>query len=158
MSPPLGYFLTWTCYGTWLHGDPRGSVNRHFNEVGYETLRPNAALQHHEAAQASGPPVHLDNASRAVIERAIRDHCAFRHWCLHAVNVRTNHAHVVVTCPCETPPDQVLVQFKSWATRRLREAGLFAQEADIWTKGGSKRWLNDGESLARAVDYVLNQQ
>ena len=27
MPAPLAYFLTWTCYGIWLHGDERGSVD-----------------------------------------------------------------------------------------------------------------------------------
>src|SRR3990172_10721 len=26
MSEPIAYFLTWTSYGTWLSGDPRGWV------------------------------------------------------------------------------------------------------------------------------------
>lgn len=25
---PLAYFITWRTYGTWLHGDERGSVQR----------------------------------------------------------------------------------------------------------------------------------
>ena len=28
MSDPLAYFITFTCYGNWLHGDERGSVDR----------------------------------------------------------------------------------------------------------------------------------
>ncbi len=28
MSEPLAYLLTWTCYGTWLHGDRRGGGRR----------------------------------------------------------------------------------------------------------------------------------
>jgi hypothetical protein len=26
MDDPIGYFLTWVTYGTWLPGDPRGWV------------------------------------------------------------------------------------------------------------------------------------
>ena len=28
---PLGYLITFRCYGTWLHGDERGSTNRYHN-------------------------------------------------------------------------------------------------------------------------------
>jgi len=28
---PLGYLITFRCYGTWLHGDERGSTERYHN-------------------------------------------------------------------------------------------------------------------------------
>jgi hypothetical protein len=28
---PLGYLITFRCYGTWLHGDDRGSIDRKAN-------------------------------------------------------------------------------------------------------------------------------
>ncbi|MGH9840991.1 MAG: hypothetical protein ACREEM_19730 [Blastocatellia bacterium] len=28
---PLAYLITFRCYGTWLHGDERGSVDRDHN-------------------------------------------------------------------------------------------------------------------------------
>jgi hypothetical protein len=28
---PLAYLITFRCYGTWLHGDSRGSVDRFHN-------------------------------------------------------------------------------------------------------------------------------
>lgn len=31
---PLGYFLTFATYGSWLHGDVRDSKDRHHNAVG----------------------------------------------------------------------------------------------------------------------------
>ena len=30
----LAYFITFRCYGTWLHGDERGSVDRFHNIYG----------------------------------------------------------------------------------------------------------------------------
>jgi hypothetical protein len=29
---PLAYLITFRCYGTWLHGDERGSVDRFRNQ------------------------------------------------------------------------------------------------------------------------------
>jgi hypothetical protein len=31
---PLAYFFTFRAYGTWLHGDERGSVDRFHNQYG----------------------------------------------------------------------------------------------------------------------------
>jgi hypothetical protein len=32
-SDPLAYFITWTCYGTWLPGDDRGWTKWHKGEI-----------------------------------------------------------------------------------------------------------------------------
>ena len=36
---PLAYFITFRAYGTWLHGDERGSVDRLHNTFGSPSLR-----------------------------------------------------------------------------------------------------------------------
>ncbi|MBX3388092.1 MAG: hypothetical protein KF691_01410 [Phycisphaeraceae bacterium] len=36
-----GYLLTWHTYGTWLHGDDRGSVNKIQNVPGTPYVAPN---------------------------------------------------------------------------------------------------------------------
>jgi hypothetical protein len=40
MDTPLAYFITFTCHGTWLHGDERGSVDRGHNAPGTPFLPP----------------------------------------------------------------------------------------------------------------------
>ena len=35
---PLGFLITFRCYGTWLHGDERGSIDRGHNSPGEEPL------------------------------------------------------------------------------------------------------------------------
>jgi hypothetical protein len=57
-----------------------------------------------------------------------------------------------------TTPDAALEQLKSWGTRRLRSAGLFQPDTDIWTSGGSKRYLWTEASLRRAILYVAEGQ
>lgn len=49
-------------------------------------------------------------------------------------------------------------QFKAWATRRLREAGLLGKEAPAWAEHGSTRYVWTDEDLFEAVDYVMNRQ
>ena len=39
-SYPLAYLLTFTCYGTRLHGDTRGTVDRNNNRYGMPFLSP----------------------------------------------------------------------------------------------------------------------
>ena len=37
---PLGYLITFRCYGTWLHGDQRGSIDRWHNRYKSPYLPP----------------------------------------------------------------------------------------------------------------------
>ncbi len=99
----------------------------------------------------------MGDNERNVVDAAIRDHCGIRGWSLRALNVRTNHVHVVVTANTHHP-GQVMEQFKSWGTRRLTSAGLIQRGRRDWTDGGSKRWLNFPEDLFEAVNYVQNCQ
>jgi hypothetical protein len=153
-AEPLAYFLTWTCYGSWLPGDGRGWV-----EKPGEFRPPDPDLEAAARRTMTEPPVRLDMEQRGLVERTIADHCRIRGWHLHAVNCRTQHVHVVVTAAGQ-PPDVVMDQFKAWCTRRLKEhaRGVGPVRLKWWTQGGSKRCLNDDESLAEATRYVLDCQ
>ena len=52
--------------------------------------------------------------------------------------------------------------FKAWCTRRLKERerslGKIQVRQNWWTQCGSKRWLNDAQSLEEAIRYVAEGQ
>lgn len=150
-SDPIAYFITWTTYGTWLSGDERGWVSE--DEPGIQ--RPDPELEAQMRAAMTEPPVTLDLGQRALVDAVIRRHCEIRKWTLHAVNVRSNHVHVVVTAP-GVVPETVSDQFKAWGTRRLNER--LERKRKWWTEGGSTRWLNDEDGSWRAVRYVRDLQ
>ncbi|MGH7243498.1 MAG: transposase [Phycisphaerales bacterium] len=156
--PPLGYLLTWTCYGTRLHGDERGTVDKSHNLIDTPTLAHDDRRRTIMFKALSDEPYLLSDRSRQVIDETIRMHCTIRMWSLHALNVRTTHVHVVVSCPENIPPEKAMDQFKAWGTRRLREEGLAGSEARVWTEHGSTRWLNNEEGFRGAINYVLNRQ
>jgi REP element-mobilizing transposase RayT len=155
---PLAYFLTWTTYGTRLHGDPRGTVGDGYNAPGTPYRPTNSALMEYERERLLHEPLTLTQEMRDAVEAVIREHCSIRTWKLRAVNIRTTHVHVVVTAPPRVPPSVVENQLKSWGTRRLRESGLVDPSRTVWTARGSKRQLWNEESLLAAIDYVLNRQ
>jgi hypothetical protein len=94
---PLAYFLTFTTYGTWLHGDTRGSVDPAHAAFDSPVLEPNAMREETMRAHLRHRPVTLSAPLWTTVERAIRDRCQFRGWTIEAVNVRTNHVHAVIT-------------------------------------------------------------
>ena len=57
-----------------------------------------------------------------MVHRAIEQLCSFRGWSAHAINVRTNHVHVVVSA--EARAETITSQMKSYATRAPRTAGM----------------------------------
>ena len=158
MPPPLGYFLTWSCYGTWLHGDERGLVDEDHAMPATPWLAPNPGREHVERRSMTGRAVTLNDPARNVIDETIRDHCRIKSWEVHALNVRTKHVHLVVSCPPEVSPEAAMNQLKAWCTRRLRVRGLFGPDDQIWTKHGSTRWINNIKGLDAAIEYVLERQ
>jgi REP element-mobilizing transposase RayT len=102
-------------------------------------------------------PLILKARHRKSIEAAIRETCDFRSWFLQAINVRTNHIHTVVSAS-HKKPGHVLGAFKANATRQLRQDGLWHCPFSPWADEGSKRRLWNEQSVARAIDYVVNGQ
>jgi REP element-mobilizing transposase RayT len=154
---PLGYLITFRCYGTWLHGDERGSIDRFHNRYNSPYLPPGDRRKSLATLQLKSSPITLDASQRQTVEAAIHEVCDHRKWSLHALNVRTNHVHVVVSIGKEKP-ERALNAFKAYATRRMRNAGQWLQTRSPWADRGSKKHLWNEKSMALAIDYVLNGQ
>jgi REP element-mobilizing transposase RayT len=153
---PLAYFISFRSYGTWLHGDKRGSIDRLHNRYGDPYLSRNEAWQRHNRKQLKTNLFILGARERGAVEAAIRETCSIRKWHLQAINVRTNHVHTVVTA--NRKPELVLNAFKANATRHLRENQLWPHQFSPWVDRGSKIRLWNERSVANAIEYVLNGQ
>ena len=149
---PLGYLITFRTYGTWLHGDKRGSVDRHNNRYGAPLINPNPDWLAYNKSRLKHAPVKLNQQQRALIKDSIERTCDIRGWRLYKTNVRTNHVHVVVGAACG--PSRVLNALKSHATRDLRERNQWLLSNSPWAERGSKRYLWTELHLQRAIDYV----
>lgn len=158
MSGVLAWFLTWSTYGSRLHGDPRGTVDDEHNKPESPLLPTDAARFDYERSLMCGPKITLSPAARALVEGSIREHAGHKGWRLLAINVRTEHVHVVVSCAGAQTPERVMSSFKAWATRRLRERGEVGVDARVWTHHGSTRWIRNPEGLVAAIDYVTRLQ
>ena len=159
MSDPIAYFLTWTTYGTWLHGDFRGWVEK----GRFDIQPPDPVRETRDRGLMSDEVVVLEPAQRKLIEVTIGRHCEIRTWHLHAVNARTNHVHAVVSASVH--PDVVMSQFKAWCSRRLSEQAGLRESAKTkngrkrwFTEHGSTKWINDDDYFENAVRYVNEGQ
>jgi len=148
---PLGFFLTWATYGTWLPGDARGWV-----EYQHGWQFPDPILELESAALMTEDACRLNDEQRHTVETQVSETCEHRHWHLHAVNCRSNHIHVAVSA-MNTRPKKIRSDLKAWATRRLKERFDPTRE-NWWAERGSIRFLFREHVLERAIQYVLEAQ
>ena len=156
-TQPLGYLITFRCYGTWLHGEERGSVDRrHYDRYGTPDMPANKKVLEDEKSSLKQSEFILNELQRAVVTSAVREVCDHRAYTLYAVNARTNHVHSVVGAACK--PEKIMNSFKSYARRKLREANLISGDVKPWVRHGSTPYLWTDDQLRRAIDYVINGQ
>jgi REP element-mobilizing transposase RayT len=153
----MNYFITFRCYGTWLHGDARGSVDYLHNQFNEPFIEADARLESRRRLALKSRQVILSAAQRQCAENAIRDVARHRDWTILALSVLSNHVHVVVATGENTKPEKVLIDFKAWSTRRLREQQLVPPDTQLWAEHGSTRYLWDEKSLMAACHYVEEQ-
>jgi hypothetical protein len=136
-SDPITWLITSTTYGTWLPGDARGFVGRVWEtrpgDPSTEALRAEhdhvdtpydraiPGLEAASRAQMKGDAVLLTGAHAEVVVEQFRQTAGFRRWHLHAVAVMANHFHLVVTAPADILSDNLLRDFKSYASRALNQ-------------------------------------
>ena len=155
-NPPIAYLITWSTYGTRLHGDPRGSNDKDTTDRGDTFVPPSARYENLRRSQLKEPPFTMDAKHRGAVFRAIQQHAEYRQWKLFALSIRTNHVHMVVEAA--GPPEEIMRQYKAYATRGLRHEKCIPGRKRVWTEGGSKKWLFTPAHVDNACDYVLCRQ
>jgi len=148
---PLGYFLTWATYGTWLPGDERGWV-----EYRRGWKLPDPIREWEATAAMTEDACLLDTAQRQAVEKQIAETCQHRGWLLHAVNCRSNHIHAVVSAD-NTSPKKIRSDLKAWTTRCLKD-NFDNSRQNWWADRGSIRFLFNEASLEAASLYVNDAQ
>lgn len=151
VNDPMGFFLTWVTYGTWLPGDARGWV-----EYRHGWQLPDPASVREAAARMTEDACRLDHVQRTAVEMQIDETCQYRGWYLHAVNCRSNHVHVVISAG-NTRPQKIRTDLKAWATRCLKQQFDGGRD-NWWAERRSIRFLFDTDSLDLAIKYVTDGQ
>ena len=157
MECPIAYLITFTTYGTWLHGDKRGSVDKEHNRYSSVFVRPNSGLNRKEQIALKNHPFVLEKSQRVAVLKAILRVCEFREWFAHAVHVRSSHVHIVVSG--EAKPGKMMVDFKAYATRMIRKCNNEKTAVKkYWTRHGSTKFIWTKESCASVMRYVRDEQ
>ena len=154
MSDPLAFFITFTTYGTWLHGDERGSVDREHNVVGEPYLPPDQKRRKYEQ-NLSGLYL-MDEPRREIALEAIRTKCRRKKWTLHACHVRSNHVHVLLSSPEQV--ERVMNGLKGTITVAMNKAYPEENHRKRWSRHGSTRYVWNEEAFEKIRAYILQEQ
>jgi REP element-mobilizing transposase RayT len=163
------WLLTWTTYGTWLPGDPRGFVSRvpsvdpdapriKHNQPGTSFDCDMPELCRSARQQMLGAPIRLTKVQAWIVRDDLCESAVFREWRMFAVAVMANHVHVVVGVPGDPDPAKLLQVFKSYASRRLNRQFGKPIPGTWWTASGSRRKLPHEDAVRAAVAYVRDQE
>ncbi len=87
---------------------------------------------------------------------SIQQHCVYRGWNLLAAHVRSNHVHIIVEA--EIPPERIMNEFKSYASRELNRRRSDGPNRKRWARHGSTRWLWKDQDVLEAIRYVVEEQ
>ncbi len=155
-SGPVAYFITFRTYGTWLHGDERGSMDRRTAHIpGAPVLNTNQYRRSWEQEQLKHPAVCFNQIQRLLIDTTIRKVIKHNQWQLHALDVQSDHVHVVLTALKR--PEAVMNSLKSWCTRELRKAKRISNDIKPWSRHGSTRWLWTENEVKEVCIYVTRE-
>lgn len=163
------WFLTWTTYGTWLPGDPRGFVSRvrEATEQGRPRCEQDVpgtpflvdipGLVRSSRTSLKGEPIWLTAEQANAAAQDFHATAKFRAWALLSGSVMANHVHLVVGVAGDPDPARLLQMFKSYASRCLNQRWGRPRSGTWWTESGSRRKLSDNRAIDMAIRYVENQ-
>jgi len=154
----LAYFITFSTYGTWLHGTEKGkgSVDRDHNGYATPFLEPDVNRQSDERNAMVQAPYLLDEARREVVRNAIVALAEQKQWRLFALHVRSNHVHAVISA--DRDPDRLMSELKARASKELTAAGFENSDRKRWTRHGSTLHLFDETTVREKIAYALHEQ
>ena len=162
------WLLTWTMYGQWLPGDPRGSVTRieqpeqsHRDELDeFGTPRSESMPELYQSAlmRLKAKPVFLTQRHANLLLVQFHETCEIRKWLLTAAAIMANHVHVVLGVPGDPDPETLMRDLKAYGSRRLNRSFGKPKSATWWTQSGSKRKLPDEISIRNAIQYLRDQE
>jgi REP element-mobilizing transposase RayT len=155
-TSPYAYFITFTTYGTRLHGDQRGTVDRENNQFDTPLCKTNHNLNWHMKKQSKQSQIILTDEQRQAVLTAIKNTCQHNNWQLFAAHVRSNHIHLIVKSG--SPPEKIMSTLKSFSTKALNKQRGTKRNKTYWTRHGSTRYIWCSDFLYPAMQYVIDGQ
>jgi REP element-mobilizing transposase RayT len=153
---PLAYHITFGTYGTRLHGDERGTVDRSLNQPGDPIIGSDWQWEQMDRNRLNFLPRIFTAEQMVLVESLIPDICVRGGWTLHACATGPDHVHNVLTGDADG--DVIRKILKRWLGQALCRHIPLSPGETFWAECGSVKWIWDEEYLARATRYVHDQR
>jgi hypothetical protein len=138
--------VTWTTYGTWLPGDPRGYGTRDAKQ----TFRGDDQKLHQWSEDhLKGDSIRLDNEGLNVVAEVLRALFVADNRLIVAAVERV-HCHLVA----DVPQDDLSRLMQIVKGRSSYALGTVGMKGKIWSRRYQARLLSNGDALENAVAYV----
>ncbi len=155
-SWPLAYHITIGTYGTRLHGDERGTVDRRQNQPGDPIIGRVEQWQRAERASLRFPPRLFTPEQMRLVESLVPSICDRGGWTLHARACAPDHLHTLLTGSADGSLIRKL--FKRWLTQALAEHVPLEPDETFWAECGSVKWVWTDDYFVRGKKYVFDQR
>lgn len=158
------WLVTWSTYGSWLPGDPRGFQTwrgkehvpppKRYAKPGEETYKPKAYADKYQAAKAvTDKPVKLSPTFRQISLEAVVKEIDKLPVVAAVLAIAVEHSHVLAKFGAlDFRPTVGFL--KGAATKALHASGFKPQ--DPWSKGCHMKSKSEGKEFQIAFDYVRN--
>jgi REP element-mobilizing transposase RayT len=153
---PLAYHITWGTYGTRLHGDERGTVDRGMNNYGDPIIGQDGDWQRIESSLLRFPPRILNPEQRVYAEQVLPAICVRGKWNLITAAAAPDHVHILLSAAVEGK------DIRKWLKRWLSDAmsGYWPLEPQQvwWAECGSVKWVWNQDYYQQVAGYVQRQR
>ncbi len=155
---PLAFHITFGTYGTRLHGDERGTVDRSRNRPGDPIIGRNEHWERIERRRLRYDPIILARPQRGLVEGALRSVCEQGGWRFHVAAAQPNHVHLMLTAEAGADSKTTRRLVKRWLSERLNARWPLPDGARWWSTGGSVKWIWDQWYAQSVWDYIDAQR
>jgi REP element-mobilizing transposase RayT len=153
---PIAYHITFGTYGTRLHGDERGTVDRAMNEPGDPVIGADPAWWERERKKLKFEPVVLAAEEMRFAESVMPVVCERGGWAYHTGAAGPDHIHVLLSADAEG--DAVRKWFKRWLGEALSARWKRPDGATWWAECGSVKWVWTSAYYRAVFRYVDGQR
>ena len=151
------YFITLRTYGSWIHGNPKGSVTRQNNI--FNTPRFSYCKKWQDTMQNAMQETRLalNKNQRETLLQSMVNTCHYNHWRLLAAHVRVDHAHLVLQSAFSK--EETMGKIKCYATKELKKNyPVLRDRTHFWSRHGSTKNIWIPEEIFYFLYYVVRDQ
>ena len=153
---PLAYHITWGTYGTRLHGDQRGTVERQQNLYREPIVGADERWERVERSLLKFPSRELTLEQRGFVEQTIPSICKRGGWEFVICAAATDHVHCVLQASVDGK--DLRKWLKRWTSEAMSERWPLQPGEVWWAECGSVKWVWMTDYFDRATDYVRRQR